>query len=166
MSKITRLARELREAQEVVRLRQEELKAAQERVRVLEEMDLPTAMDEAGQKKLTTSDGWDLERDETLRAGISQERMPAAVAWLNSVGFGSIVKRHVGVDFGKGEEQKAAESIDTLRNAGFTPTDKMSVHAMTLQSAVKEMLSEGIEVPMDLLGVHITNKVKMKEAKR
>lgn len=166
LASITRLARELRQAQEDVKAQEEALKAAQARVQVLEEVTLPSAMDEAGQKKLTTVDGYELERDEVIRASISAANMPAAVMWLRNANHASVVKRELKLAFGKDEDQKAAEAYDALREHGFTPDDKQSVHPQTLAALVRELLGEGVEVPMQLLGVYVQPRVKMKLAKK
>lgn len=163
LAQITNLARELREAREDVKSAEAMLKVAQDRVRNLEQNQLPQLMDEARQKRLTTIDGWELERAEVIRAGISQENMPQAVAWLNANGH-PIAKTELTLQFGRGEEQKAAEAIDALREHGMPPKEKLSVHFKTLESLVKELLKEGKEFPADLLGVYVQPIVKMKQA--
>ena len=164
LAQITNTARELREAQEDVASAEALLKSAQDRVRNLAENTLPMLMDEAQQKRLTTIDGWDITRSEVVRAGISADNMPGAVVWLNANGQGAIVKREIQLKFGKGEEQKAAEAVDVLREHHFAPTDKMSVHPQTLGAVVRELLAEGRELPMELLGIDVQPLVKMKRA--
>ena len=161
LAQITRTARELRDAEEDVKSAEEMLKRAQDRVRNLSENILPQLMDEAQQKRLTTIDGWDIERTETVRAGISQENMPAAVAWLNANGH-PIAKTELSLQFGRGEEQRVAEAVSALREHGMPPKEKLSVHFKTLESLVKELLSKGQEFPADLLGVYIQPRVKMR----
>lgn len=86
--------------------------------------------------------------------------------WLASVGYGSIVKREIKMAFGKEEDQRAAQLYDMVVEAGYSPTDKQSVHAMTLQSSIKEMLEKGIDVPMELLGAYVQPIVSIKEPKK
>lgn len=165
LSRITNVARELRTAQAEQEHAEELLKLAKERVRVLEQLTLPQLMDEAAQKKLTTADGYDLERGETLRAAIPPLNLPAAIAWLRSNHQEAIIKRSLSLEFGKGEDQKAAEVRDAILEAGGRPTDKQGVHPMTLAATIREMLAEGVEVPMELLGAYAQPWVKMKKAK-
>lgn len=164
LAQITSTVRQLRDAQQDVKSAEEVLKAAQERERRLREVELPQLMDEAQQKRLTTLDGWEVTRSETVRAGISQENLPAACMWLESAGQGAIIKREIGLKFGRGEEQKAAEAIDVLREHHFAPSDKMSVHPQTLGAVVRELLAEGREIPMELLGVYVQPLVKISRA--
>lgn len=158
---ITNTARELREAQADVASVEGMLKTAQDRVRNLVENTLPQLMDEAAQKRLTTADGWELERGEVVRAGISQENMPQAVMWLNSNGH-PIAKTEISLAFGRGEDQKVAEAIQALREHDMKPKEKLSVHHKTLESLVKELLASGRDFPADLLGVYVQPVVRMK----
>jgi hypothetical protein len=164
LAQITNTVRELREAQADVASCEAMLKAAQERVRGLTEMTLPQLMDEAKQRELVTSDGWRVTRSEAVRAGISADNMPAAVAWLNAHGAGSIVKHEVTLRFGKGEEQRQAEALGVLREHHFAPSDKMSVHPQTLGALVREKLAEGVELPLELLGIYIQPIIRLKPA--
>jgi hypothetical protein len=163
LSKITNTVHELLTVQQEVADAQEALKAAQEREKNLIETQLPALMDEAKQKRLTTIDGYEIERGEVVRASISAANMPQATAWLIGNGQASIVKRELSLKFGKGEEQRAAEAVDALREHNFAPNDKMSVHPQTLGALVRELLAEGKEIPMDLLGVYIQPLVKIKK---
>lgn len=165
LARITNLAREARQAAEDVAKAEEALKAAQDRYRILTELQLPEAMDEAQQDKLRTLDGYEVERGETLRASISKENMKAAVMWLHAHNLGSIVKRNVTLAFGKGEDQRAAEAADLLRSNMFLPSDTYSVNPQTLSATVRELVQEGGEVDMRLLGVHVQPFVKIKLAK-
>lgn len=166
LARITKTAKLLRDCQEDVKLAEAALKAAQDRVRILEELDLPALMDEAGQNLLQTTDGYQLERGETLRASIPPANLLEAIQWLRANNQDAIVKRDVTVKFGKGEDQKAAETVDSLLEAGLTPTDKQFVHPMTLASTIREMLEQGVDVPMTLLGAYVQPHVKMKKVKK
>lgn len=162
---ITRLARELRDAKEHLTELDQHHKDAAARVKALEEGDLPEAMRAAGQVKCRTTDGYDLTLGETLRASIPPVNLPQAVMWLDAHGQGAIIKRDIGLKFGKGEDQQAAHALDAITSAGFKPSDKQSVHPQTLAAVIREMLAEGVEVPMDLLGAFVQPHVKMTQAK-
>lgn len=164
LAQITATVREMVTAEEDVKAAEEGLKAAQDRLRNLTETQLPLLMDEARQKELVTLDGYRVTRSEVIRASISADNMPRAAAWLQANGQGAIIKREISLKFGKGEEQKAAEAVDALREHHFAPTDKMSVHPQTLGAVVRELLAEGREVPMDVLGVYVQPVVKVKKA--
>lgn len=170
LAQITRVAFEALEAQAAVTRAEEALKAAQGHLNDLEERILPELMDQARQDTLTTlpdAEGrrWEIKRGEVLRASIPKPNLPEAVMWLNANGQGSIVKRLISLPFGKGEDQKAAEAVSVLRDAGFHPDDAQSVHAQTLSAVLRDMLQEGKNIPMQLLGAHVMPFVKIKPAR-
>jgi hypothetical protein len=166
LAKITRVARELREARDEVVHAEEVLKAKQSRVRTIEEFTLPELMREAGQEKLRTSDGYDLELTETLRASVPAANMAEAIAWLTDHNQAAIVKRAMTLKFGRDENDKAQRALSLILEAGFTPEDKQSIHPQTLAAVIRELLAEGVDVPLPLLGAYVQPSVKLKEAKR
>ena len=165
LSRITRLAREAVAAAADVERAEMSLKAAQDRQRNLLEFLLPNAMLEAEQDDIKTSDGVRIKLTEQLFASIPAAQQEPAFDWLVANNQGAIIKRNLFLQFGKGEEQKAAEAIDALRDHGFAPTDKQSVHPQTLAKAIKEMLESGVDVPMELLGAHVRRSVKIEPPK-
>ena len=165
LSRITLKVRDLRTAKEDVKAAEEALKACQQRVRLIEETELPELMREAGQEKLRTADGFDVELTETLRASIPEANFHQALSWLIEHGQAAIIKRDIRLQFGKGEDEKADAALSLILNEGYMPTDKQSVHPQTLASVIREMIAQGVDVPMSLLGAHVQAGVKVKEAK-
>ena len=47
--------------------------------------------------------------------------------------------------------------IGLLRDKGFDPVQKTSVHASTLKSFIKDGLEKGISLDLDLLGGYVRN---------
>lgn len=166
LSRITSKVRELRDARADVVLAEEALKAAQAAVRLIEETDLPELMKEAGQEKLRTSDGYDVELVETLRASIPPANLAQALAWLVQNGQASIIKRDIRLQFGKDEDKKADAALSLILNSGYAPQDKQTVHPQTLAAVIREMMAAGVDVPLPLLGAHVQPGVKVKEAKK
>lgn len=166
LAKITRIAKEAREAEADVVRCEEQLKAAQGRVRNLKEFVLPELMAEAKQERLKTQDGYELEVKETLRASIPAQNLPQAILWLTANQQSGIIKREIKLAFGKDEDQKAAETLDTLLEHGLTPADKQFVHPQTLAATIRELLENGVDVPLELLGAHVQKGVTIKEAKK
>lgn len=165
LAKITRVARELRAARDDVTSAEEVLKARQSVVRTLEEFTLPELMREAGQEKLRTADGYDLELTETLRASIPPAHLAEAIAWLVENKQAAIVKRAMTLKFGRDQNEDAQRALSMILEAGFVPEDKQTVHPQTLAAVLRELIAEGVDVPMGLLGAHVQPQVKLKEAK-
>ena len=166
LAQIARTVREAREARDRVKVKEEELKSAQQHLRTLEEYAIPELMREAGQVKLRTVDGYDVELTETLRASIPSANLHAAIAWLVEHNQGAIVKRDIRLQFGKGEDARADHALEIILEEGYTPEDKSSVHPQTLAAVIREMVAAGIDVPMELLGAHVQSAVKIKEVKK
>jgi hypothetical protein len=166
LSRLTGLAREARDLSQAI----EELEEAQaEKQRLYNDIvarQLPELMQEAGQTKCQTSDGFDLELAEILRASIPKERAPEAHKWLREHDLGSIIKNVVSAQFGRGEEEKAREAIRALRAIDAPVETKEAVHSQTLQATLRELLSEGKEFPLDLFGAFVQKEVKIKEPKK
>ena len=165
LAQITRAVRELGYAQEDVAAAEAVLKAAQERVRQLEEFRLPELMREAGQEKLRTIDGIEVELTEKLFAAWSKANEAQAVAWLEKHGQGAIVQRRLELLFGRNEAERADEALGVILEAGLTPTDKQTVNPQTLAAVIRELLAEGVDVPLELLGAHVRSFVKVKAPK-
>lgn len=163
LARITRTVKDLRDAQDDVTLAQEALKAAQLRERTIRENTLPELMKEAGQEKLRTSDGYDVELTETLRASIPAANQQAAFKWLVENGQSAIIKRDLLLKFGKNEEEKADAALKIILEGGYTPQDKQTVHPMTLAATIREMIEQGLDIPMELLGAHVQSGVKIKK---
>ena len=168
LAQITNVVRELRDARADVVTAEAVLKKHSDRVRVLEQITSPDLMREAQQEKLRTSDGYDVELTETIRASIPADRLSEALAWLVSHDHASLIKRQMTLAFGREpeEQERARHLLDLILPEGYVPDDKQSVHAGTLSAAVKEMLARGDEVPLDLLGVYRQPQVRVREAKR
>ncbi len=166
LSQITHTVRELRQLREDITTAEETLKAFQKRERTLVDYTLPEMMREAGQEKLRTSDGYDVELTETLRASIPAPNLSAAIAWLVEHNQSAIIKHDLKLQFGKDEDEKAERALALILEAGFVPSDKMTIHPQTLAATIKELMAAGVDVPLELLGAHIQAGVKVKEAKR
>lgn len=166
LARITRTVRELAEARADVTEAEAALKARQERVRQLEEFTIPELMREAGQTMLKTVDGDTVELTETLHASIPAANLPQALKWLIDHGQASIIKRDIRLQFGKNEEDKADRALALILEGGYTPQDKQSVHPQTLAAVLRELVAEGVDVPMELLGAHVRSYAKVKPPKK
>lgn len=162
LASITALSREAREAAQVVQEAEEALRAAQSAYKDIVQRQLPELMKEAGQLRLKTLDGVQLTLEEQVRASLPKDRMIEALAWLRSNGHGAVIKNVVSASFGKGEEAQAEKAAAVLQRNNFHPERRETVHPQTLAALVREMLADGTDVPLDLLGVHLQTEVKMK----
>ena len=143
------------------------LKEAKEKLRRVQEEDLPAAMAQAGVKSITLPSGESVLIKEDIAASIPKdERYHDAIDWLKEHGFGDVIKNEFKVNFGKGEEDRAQQFAQWLgRNGlGNAYSSSISVHPGTLKALIKEQLGLGtVDVPMELFGVFTITKAQVKK---
>lgn len=156
LAQLSGLAAEQKEAEAAVVRAEEELKKAKARLRDVSEHKLPELMDEIGMEEFTTKDGIKIKVGEVIRASIPATTQAQAHAWLEENGRGAIIKRNFTIEFGKGEDAWAKKFQADLakRKKPLRSTVKQAVHPQTLQAALRELLEDGADVPLDLFGAH------------
>ena len=146
------LARALVDADSAVEDADQALKDAKERARVLREETIPSAMQELGLEELKLATGQKLSIKQEVYASIPASNKQAAFQWLNDNGFGGLIKIDVDASFGKGEQDAALALYQELTSRGLTASFDQGVHAQTLKAFLKEQLSQGTNIPLDLFG--------------
>lgn len=130
------------------------------------ERDIPELLDQMRMTECTTSSGLRVQIERKIRASLpSGKERPAdraaAIQWLIDHGHGGLVKNKVVVALDRGEDDRADALVTQLRGAGFDPTAEKEVHPSTLSALARELLGEGRDVPMDLLGVFDQRQAKI-----
>lgn len=138
------------------------LTAAKETYRDLSERQVPELMDSIGMAEFKTATGLVIKIDETIRASIPKPKEPLAFRWLRDHDNAAMIKRGISISFGKGEDEKAEKLLTDLLEQGFEPDDKSSVHPSTLAAFVREKLANGVDIPLELFGVHRQRVAKIK----
>lgn len=149
-----RLEKEFKRLQEQTDLKKKELLIVSDR-------ELPAAIAETGLAGFTLTNGRKVSIKTEVFAAITEERAAKAFAWLRENKFGSLIKNVISVEFGKGEDEKALEAATILAEAGFQPQQKEGVHPMTLKAFLREQLSKGNDVPLELFGAFIIDRAKV-----
>jgi hypothetical protein len=114
---------------------------------------IPTIMEQLGMESFKLTSGETIVVKSDIKCGISEERKPAALAWLRAGNYDGIIKQTVELSFGKGESAEAKKAMDTLHEAGFDPAVSEGVHPQTLKSFVKECLEKAVNIPLETFGV-------------
>lgn len=162
LAQISATARDILDAQQAVTDAEAELKTAQNLLRALQENTMPDLMAAAGQEKLTTIDGLIVEIKSNVRGQPTKENESKAFAWLRSKGQGGVIKSEIKADLGKVDKDKVQAAVSALAAQGVRAGVKEGVHWQTLAALVREMLARGDDVPLDLLGVHISKLAEVK----
>ena len=127
-----------------------------------EREDLPALMNELGIPMLKLPSGKVVSITEDVTASITAANKPAAMRWLIDNDFGGLIKTGVNLQFDRGDRDAAVAAAKLIAENGYQPSVEENVHHSTLKAFVKEQLSEGKEVPLDLFSVHPFDKAVVK----
>ena len=122
---------------------------------------IPALMDEMGVERLDV-DGLTVERRMVVSASIPVDRREEAYDWLRANKLDDIIKNDVILSFGKGQDNVAGDVVGLLQDRGFEPSTKTHVHPSTLKAFVRERVTDGKSIDLDMFGAFITNTAQIK----
>lgn len=153
--------------------KEQELKELKITLRSIEEEHLPAAMQELGIEKAQLENGTIVKMGLEVYASITEANAEKAYAWLDSNGFGGLIKFDISIPFSKNQSKEANALYTKLKKLGVNDaTLKPSIHAQTLRAFLREQLSKSTEdstrlnVPLQLFSANPIFKATVKEAKR
>ena len=158
---LSQLVRDLRSIESSIEDAETRLKILKQAKHKLSVENIPALMDEMGVERLDV-DGMTVERRMIVAASIPVANKDQAFEWLRSNGLDDIIKNDVTCSFGKGEDNVAGDVIGILRDRGFDPMTKTHVHPSTLKAFVKERITDGKPIDLDLFGAFISNTAVIK----
>jgi hypothetical protein len=118
-------------------------------------------MDEMGVERLDV-DGLTVERRMVVSASIPVDRRDEAYTWLRENHLDDIIKNDVVLSFGKGQDNQAGDVVGLLKDRGFDPSTKTHVHPSTLKAFVKERITDGKPIDLDMFGAFVNNTAQIK----
>ena len=151
----------LRDLEDKLKIKEEELKKLKKDVEILSGDVIPTMMTEMNISTLKLSDGSAVEVRPIYGASISPNNREAAFNWLRDNGLGDLIKNEVTVSFGRNEDNKAVEYTVLAQGHGYQPIQKLKVEPMTLKALVRERVESGQDMPSDLFNVFAGNRTKL-----
>jgi hypothetical protein len=152
LARLSQLAEDLFDAEAEVTRLEAEKKTAQGKVKNLSEFVIPEAMLDLGMDMIITKSGLKVMVEDKLSAKKLTQVHAAALKWLRDNDQAGLIKTVVGVPFTAGSETDADELVEQLSGEGLAAIKSVEVHHSSLAAAIRQMLKDGIEVPMDLLG--------------
>ena len=155
------LVRALRNVEKQVDDAETHLKTLKQEKHKLSVENIPALMDEMGMERIDV-DGLTVERKMMVHASIPQDRKEEAFAWLRSNGLDDIIKNDITCSFGKGEDNMAGDVVGMLKERGFDPKTKTHVHPSTLKAFVKERVTDGKPIDLDMFGAFIANAAQIR----
>jgi len=123
---------------------------------------LPEALEVMGLQKFTLVDGSEIAVKPIYAASIPKDRKEEAFQWLREKGYDDIIKNTVSVRFGRGEDELCERLKNLLSQENYPLEQADKVEPMTLKAFVKEQIERGNEMPLDLFGVYVGQRVKIK----
>lgn len=112
-NKVTGLVQEVRRIESQMEDLETQQKRLMQRKRILEEIEIPNALTEAGVSEFTTLEGLKVSTKFVVGT-IPADSKDEAFRWLDEHGHGGIIKRGVQVSFDKGSEEAAERAAETL----------------------------------------------------
>jgi len=141
------------------------LKKLKEEEKQINNFTIPEIMNKMNLSTVKLRDGSELSVKKVYSATIKADKKAEAIKWLRDNGLGDIVKNEITVNFGQGEENKAAEYANLAKESGYEPSQKEAVHAMTLKVTMEDWKNKGNDVPEDLFWTFDGNQTKVKNKK-
>ena len=141
------------------------LKKLKEEEKQINNFTIPEIMNKMNLSTVKLRDGSELSVKKVYSATIKADKKAEAIQWLRNNGLGDIVKNEITVNFGQGEENKAAEYANLAKESGYEPSQKEAVHAMTLKVTMEDWKNKGNDVPEDLFWTFDGNQTKIKNKK-
>lgn len=138
------------------------LKTAQQRLRQLQEVDVPTKMDELGFPFLGLPDGRKVEVAEVMHASIPKKNKPQCAQWLEEHGHGALVSETVTTSFGKGQQEEVEKVIALLAENGYKVKAEENMNTTTVKALFKELMEGGeADLPFEMFGIHLRRVAKV-----
>ena len=127
----------------------------------LSEVDIPSILDETGLSEIRLADGTKVIVKETLRVTTAGKYREVIQAWLVREGHDDIIKDTVTAQFSKGEGEKAEKLLVAAAKYTEVVDRKRTVAPGTFGALLRELLEDGVTVPLDELGAHFQCKTKL-----
>lgn len=127
-----------------------QLKAINDKLRVITEQNLPMLMEAADLDKLDFNDGSTLRLQTFYNGKITNEE---AMDWLVENNCDGIIKTEVIAKFNRGERDLATKALEAIAHLGYSVELKEGVHHQTLQAFLREQCEENPDFPRELFNV-------------
>lgn len=150
--------------QQIAELDQKKKELNQLHQQVSEET-IPDLLNQAGVSELRLADGTKVTVKEDLRVSTTGKYRDNINAWLQKNGYGDLIKDDVTISFGRGQDSNVQALLDYVQSQlGQSPARKQYVESASFKSLVKELLSDGEDVPLEDLGVFVQKRAKLERS--
>lgn len=154
LAEVTKLANDQHIAETKVANLSHQLEQAEKELAQIAEHKLPELMDELGLTNFTTSNGIKVNIKEKVRASIAVENRPKAYSWLEDNNYAGMIKSNVVINFGRDELEEANKVVEAFRSQQRVAALERKIEPSTLTAFIKEQLTQGKDIPLDIFGVY------------
>jgi hypothetical protein len=158
---LSSLVKQLRSVEMQIEDAESHLKALKQEKHKLSVENIPAVMDEMGVERVDV-EGLTVARKMMVHASIPVARKEEAFEWLRQHGLDDIIKNDVTCSFGKGQDNLAGDVVGLLEERGFDPKTKTHVHPSTLKAFIKERVTDGKPIDLDMFGAFIANAAEIR----
>jgi hypothetical protein len=158
---LSSLVKQLRSVEMQIEDAENHLKTLKQEKHKLSVENIPAVMDEMGVERVDV-EGLTVARKMMVHASIPVARKEEAFEWLRQHGLDDIIKNDVTCSFGKGQDNLAGDVVGLLEQRGFDPKTKTHVHPSTLKAFIKERVTDGKPIDLDMFGAFIANAAEIR----
>jgi hypothetical protein len=158
---LSSLVKQLRSVEMQIEDAESHLKTLKQEKHKLSVENIPAVMDEMGVERVDV-EGLTVARKMMVHASIPVARKEEAFEWLRQHGLDDIIKNDVTCSFGKGQDNLAGDVVGLLEERGFDPKTKTHVHPSTLKAFIKERVTDGKPIDLDMFGAFIANAAEIR----
>lgn len=174
LSQVRYAAERMRGAQREIDALETKLAEKKAELHKIESQELPDIMATCGIKEFTLESGEKIEVKDILKASIPSKsviekaspedkpeleyRRAEAFSWLRDNGLDPLIKNILEVEFGKNQDNMVKALADEAEKLGLPHRRDESVHSASLEKALKEKISLGIQIPMDTFAIYTGKK--------
>ncbi len=146
---------------QVVQAEEEVSRLKATRKQVAEEL-IPDLMNKVGLKLVQLENGTKIKVDEFVDARIKDANI--AFEWLRETNNESIIKNQISVSLGRGDDDKAQEVIQLLKENDVEADLKITVHNQTLKAFCRDALDNpelAESLPREAFGIYQGKRAKI-----
>ena len=146
---------------ETVERTEDQFKTAKKDLRQVEEIDIPTLMEELKFTKIQLQDGRTILIDEGFSASITVANRPEAAQWLIDHDLGEIIGYDLTISFTPDNKDDFERLRNSLEAEELYPKSAFVMHTGKIKAALKDLMGEGVEVPEKVFGIFKYKKAKV-----
>lgn len=155
------LVKQVQRLDKDIEAQEEKLKALKHQKNKITHDLMPDMMSDMGIEKLEV-DGCIVSTKEIVSGQIPVGNKDLCFEWLRENNLEDVIKNEVAVAFSKGQDNSATELRHMLDGLGMNYTSKTYIHPSTYKAFIRECVTKGIGIDLNLFGAYISSVAQVK----